>query len=61
MKSQNKKLNFFSRIYDDVEESIKLVKEFESIGISAIAVHGRTKPQRPSDPVNKGLTVIKIM
>lgn len=42
-----------NRIFDNVEESIKLVKEFESLGISAIGVHGRTRPQKSSDPVNK--------
>lgn len=35
------------RVFDNVEESIKLVKEFVSTGISAIGVHGRTKMERP--------------
>lgn len=29
-----------------------MVKEFESIGISAIAVHGRTKRQKSTEPVD---------
>ncbi|XP_055298645.1 tRNA-dihydrouridine(20) synthase [NAD(P)+]-like isoform X2 [Sitodiplosis mosellana] len=41
------------RIFENVEESIKLAKEFESTGISAIAVHGRTPVQQSTQPVNK--------
>lgn len=37
-----------------MEESVKLAKELESTGISAIAVHGRTQRQKSSEPVNKG-------
>lgn len=31
-----------------------MVKDFESIGISAIAVHGRYKHQNSNEPLNKG-------
>lgn len=31
-----------------------MVKDFETLGVSAVAVHGRTKEQRPNDPVNEG-------
>lgn len=47
-------MNSVSRIFDDIDESIKLAKEFESTGISAIAVHGRTRRQKSSEPINKG-------
>lgn len=43
------------RIFQNVEDSIKLAKELESTGISAIAIHGRTKNQKSSEPVNKGI------
>lgn len=42
------------RILPDIDQTISIVKDFEAIGISAIAVHGRTKDERPHDPVNKG-------
>lgn len=35
------------RLFKDVEDTIKLVKEFEEIGISAIGVHGRRRHERP--------------
>lgn len=43
---------------DDINETIKLVKEFEAIGISAIAVHGRKKHERPQHPVNTGKILV---
>lgn len=45
---------FYSRIFDDVEESIKFAKELESTGITAIAVHGRTRKQQSTEPINTG-------
>lgn len=36
------------RILPDLERTIKLVKLIESCGVAAIAVHGRTKDQRPN-------------
>lgn len=33
---------------------MKLAKEFEALGISAIAVHGRTRKQKHGDPVSSG-------
>lgn len=43
---------YFCRILNEIDETIKLVKEFEATGISAIAVHGRKKHERPQHPVN---------
>lgn len=40
------------RIFPDIERTISLVKEFEAIGISAIAVHGRTRQERPQHKVH---------
>lgn len=45
---------FIPRILPDIEDSIKMVKEFESVGISAIAVHGRMRHQTSNEPLNKG-------
>uniref|UniRef100_A0A2M3Z6N5 Putative trna-dihydrouridine synthase n=1 Tax=Anopheles braziliensis TaxID=58242 RepID=A0A2M3Z6N5_9DIPT len=41
------------RLMPDVDETIKLARELQSTGISAIGVHGRTKTERPRDPVNE--------
>jgi tRNA-dihydrouridine synthase 2 len=38
------------RIKPDLEETIKTAKALEATGISAIAVHGRTRDERPGDP-----------
>lgn len=35
------------RIFENVEDTLTLVKELTSTGISAIAIHGRTKSERP--------------
>ncbi|XP_044750826.1 tRNA-dihydrouridine(20) synthase [NAD(P)+]-like [Coccinella septempunctata] len=35
------------RVFESVEETVKLVNELVSTGISAIAIHGRTKTERP--------------
>ncbi|XP_058442755.1 tRNA-dihydrouridine(20) synthase [NAD(P)+]-like [Malaya genurostris] len=40
------------RIMPGIDETIKIVKELETTGISAIAVHGRTKTERPRHPVH---------
>lgn len=40
------------RILNNLDETIALVKEFEALGIAAIAVHGRKKTERPQHPVN---------
>lgn len=40
------------RLLESKEATIKLVKEFEEIGIAAIGVHGRTKVERPQHPVH---------
>ena len=37
------------RVLPTFEETLKLVKIIESTGVSAIAVHGRTKDERPMD------------
>uniref|UniRef100_A0A7G3B1X4 Putative trna-dihydrouridine synthase n=1 Tax=Lutzomyia longipalpis TaxID=7200 RepID=A0A7G3B1X4_LUTLO len=40
------------RIFPRLEDTIKLVKEFEALGIAAIAIHGRTRDERPMHPVH---------
>lgn len=35
------------RVFSDLEETLALVRDFASTGISAIAIHGRTKEERP--------------
>ncbi|GAB0096346.1 tRNA-dihydrouridine(20) synthase [Sergentomyia squamirostris] len=40
------------RIFPKIEDTIKLVKEFEALGIAAIAIHGRTRDERPQHPVH---------
>lgn len=39
------------RLLSNLDASIKLVKEFAEIGISAIAIHGRTRDERPQHTV----------
>lgn len=39
------------RVLDDIDKTVELAKEFESTGISAIGVHGRTRYQKHKDPV----------
>ncbi|XP_052861369.1 tRNA-dihydrouridine(20) synthase [NAD(P)+]-like [Anopheles cruzii] len=41
------------RLLPNIDDTIHLARELESTGISAIAVHGRTKTERPRDPVNE--------
>ncbi|XP_035904059.1 tRNA-dihydrouridine(20) synthase [NAD(P)+]-like [Anopheles stephensi] len=41
------------RVMPDPDETIALAKDLQSTGISAIGVHGRTKTERPRDPVNE--------
>lgn len=41
-----------NRILPNIEDSVKM--DFESIGVSAIAVHGRTKEQQSEGPVDRG-------
>lgn len=47
------------RVFENEEETIKLVKDLASTGISAIAVHGRTKNERPQHP-NRNTMIKKI-
>ena len=42
------------RIMPELEDTIRTVQELESTGIAAIAVHGRTKIERPRHPVHPG-------
>lgn len=52
------KLLFFLHLLsllEDLEDTVKLAKEFEAIGISAIGVHGRKKKERPQNANNAGL------
>lgn len=46
------------RVLKSTEETIRVVKELESTGISAIAVHGRTRDERPQHQVNPGMFYI---
>lgn len=43
------------RIFPEIERTISLVKEFETIGITAIAVHGRTRQERPQHKVHSDM------
>lgn len=45
---------FIFRIFYDIDESIKLTKELESTGISAIGIHGRTSRSHPNSLVDAG-------
>lgn len=47
------------RVFEDEEETLSLVKELVSTGIAAIAIHGRTKAERPQHP-NRNGTIRKI-
>ena len=47
------------RVFEDVEETLTLVKELVSTGIAAIAIHGRTKAERPQHQ-NRNETIKKI-
>lgn len=47
------------RVFENVEDTLKLVKDLASTGISAIAVHGRTKSERPQH-LNRNSTIKAI-
>ncbi|XP_018572694.1 tRNA-dihydrouridine(20) synthase [NAD(P)+]-like isoform X2 [Anoplophora glabripennis] len=47
------------RVFESIDDTLNLVKELASTGISAIAVHGRTKVERPQHP-NRCETIKKI-
>ncbi|KAK9869408.1 hypothetical protein WA026_003163 [Henosepilachna vigintioctopunctata] len=47
------------RVFESVDETINLVKDLVSTGISAIGVHGRTKFERPQH-LNRNETIRKI-
>lgn len=47
------------RVFESVEETLDLVKELVSTGISAIAIHGRTKAERPQH-LNRNATIKRI-
>lgn len=38
------------RVFENREHTIELVKQLVSTGIAAIAIHGRTKQERPQHP-----------
>ncbi|KAL6093502.1 hypothetical protein STEG23_004992 [Scotinomys teguina] len=40
------------RILPSLEDTLNLVKRIERTGISAIAVHGRNREERPQHPVS---------
>lgn len=47
------------RVFESIEETIKLVKDLASTGIAAIAVHGRTRMERPQH-LNRNSTIAAI-
>lgn len=47
------------RVFESVDDTLNLVKELVSTGISAIAVHGRTKAERPQH-ANRNATIRAI-
>lgn len=47
------------RVFESEEDTINLVKDFVSTGISAIGVHGRTKQERPQH-ANRNFMIRKI-
>ncbi|XP_056643991.1 tRNA-dihydrouridine(20) synthase [NAD(P)+]-like [Diorhabda sublineata] len=47
------------RVFESIDETLNFVKDLESTGISAIAVHGRTRVERPQHP-NRNETLRKI-
>lgn len=47
------------RVFEDVDKTLELVKTLASSGISAIAVHGRTRTERPQH-LNRNSTIRKI-
>lgn len=47
------------RVFEGVEDTLNLVKELASTGISAIAVHGRTRIERPQH-ANRNNTIKAI-
>lgn len=40
------------RLLPNIDETISLCKMIESCGVAALAVHGRTKDERPQHPNN---------
>lgn len=44
------------RVFADADETLNFVKDLASTGITAIAVHGRTKQERPQHP-NRNSTI----
>lgn len=51
-KQTNSIRNF--RILNEIDDTLKLAEEFQATGISAIAVHGRKKHERPQHSNNTG-------
>lgn len=47
------------RVFPDIPDTLALVKELTSTGIAAIAIHGRTKQERPMHP-NRNQTIAEI-
>lgn len=44
-----------TRLLNDINDTVKLAEEFQAIGISAIAVHGRKIHERPQHANNTGI------
>lgn len=47
------------RVFEDIEQTLNLVRTLASTGISALAIHGRTKAERPQH-ANRCQTIRKI-
>lgn len=47
------------RVFEDIDQTLRLVKTLASSGISALTVHGRTKFERPQH-LNRNNTIRKI-
>lgn len=47
------------RVFESIEDTLNLVRQLVSTGISAIAVHGRTKAERPQH-ANRNKTIKAI-
>lgn len=45
--------HFYRIDSNDINKTIEMVRDFETLGASAVAVHGRTVEQSREDPVDK--------
>ena len=48
------------RVHDDIKETIEMVRRAEKMGVDWITVHGRTRHQRNTEPVNwEGIKLLR--